>query len=280
MNINDRYFKYQRDLIYFIDNKIFKLKKLKNNNDQLSLLFIGHAFGEMENDNISIDHDLNNYLITNFNQKNNIYFFLGDFLKKGNLENWSNFYKLTDRYLGEIFYVMGNHDVSQISYLNFFFNFQSSFFLLEYGENAIFILNSTRNLYNISEEQVLFVKNKVLEKEYKNIFILSHHLVWNDKTISNNLINNGSSIENINSNNLYKKKLLPILSKLDNTKIFLISGDMGRFSSFLNKTSKNFEHYAIGYGSNSSTTKDKGGIVLKFDFENKKIKKIEKIEIN
>jgi calcineurin-like phosphoesterase family protein len=280
-NLKGRYLKYQKDVIVFIDQNIFKTKILESSKKKISLILIGHAFGEMKDDNLSINQKLNNFLLSKFKNDKNIFFFLGDFIKQGKIKNWKNFDNYMQQFPSNKFYIMGNHEDSQLSYLKFFLNSQSSYFLIEYNDNAIFILNTVKNLYDISYDQIEFIKKKLSLKKYKQIFLLSHHLIWLDRNkMDDNLVNNGSSFQNIKENNMYKKNLLPLLKKQNDSDIYFISGDMGRKSSYFEYLDKNIKFYAIGYGSNSLSKKSEGGTILKINFENKIFTGVTKIDIN
>ena len=245
-----------KSIIYKIDNKIFKKKDFKTTDDNISLILIGHGYGTRNQKNKSLDERVFKIIQRNYNSKKHNIFLLGDFLKRNKISNWSDLEKKIDKLNANFYFVMGNHEEANLSYLKFFSHFQSSFSYFEHGKNVIFVLNSSQKARDITQKQINFVKKKLSKNKYKNIIFLSHHLIWwNGSDEEDKLVNNGSSKTKILQPYFYKEQLLKFLKKIETSDIYFFAGDMGNNSSFIKLKKDKIEFYGIGFGMNESTTR-------------------------
>jgi len=160
--------------------------------------------------------------------------------------------------LDHIYIAPGNHDVGVGPYSAerdiFSENFGKGFRSFVFKNNLFIILDAGLDGWNISGEQLNMLKRlESSNKQYKNIFIFSHQLIWlkaNNEfkgLIPNDLSEKGGLEIN------FWTEVFPILKNLKGRKFF-ISGDVGLFrngSEFFYNKYDDFNFIATGMGSGS-----------------------------
>ena len=115
------------------------------------------------------------------------------------------------------------------------------------NKNFFIVLDSTINPGNISTNQIIYLKKEIENiKDIKNIFIITHHVVWQNYT-NKKVWSNASKDLFLNNNFNDVLSLFKDLKK--EIKVFFIAGDLGVFH---NRTvlfcEKNMNLYFIATG--------------------------------
>ena len=161
-------------------------------------------------------------------------FLLGDLVREASNEAW----RLVKKDLGSLnprirnIVVPGNHDVG-IGASNskrdiFLQQFGKTFFSFKHEKDLFIILDANINQWNISGEQLQFLKRSLPNKKdvINNIFIFSHQLIWQDTSKPEFKKIKPNSFEGRSKNLNFWDEVFPLLSDLDND-IYFFSGDIG-----------------------------------------------------
>jgi hypothetical protein len=174
----------------------------------------------------------------------------GDVVRENTENSWSFLKKQIGNLDYKIYISPGNHDLNTR-----FGDVGKEFIESKYGKtyykfiknkDLFIILDSNISRSNILDEQLDFFKKTLNEnyKTVKNIFIISHHLIYLDKNRApfSEVVPNGD----IPDTNFWQT-LYPLLENFNNN-IFIISGDTGNYSGkelFCHK-SRNITFLATG----------------------------------
>ncbi len=196
-----------------------------------------------------------NYLNQNLINKQDFFILAGDIARKANRQNFKIVKKEIMKFSKKIIIAPGNHDVgtgpNSKERKQFIQEFKKTYDKLFIKNNLFFVLDSNINPYNITEDQIYFIK-KVLEnyKNLENIFIITHHVIWYNY-ISKDIITNNKG-RDVPSNINFENVLDLFKDKKVNNGIFFIAGDVGRFENvtkiFCEKANK-IKFIATGMGS-------------------------------
>ena len=258
MNAND-YFRHIYKTIDFRKNvncveNINGSFNLKDETPDYTFFIAGHTYSK--------DLGLNEPFYSDvLNSKENFSFGIlaGDVVRENTENSWSFLKKQIGDLDYKIYISPGNHDITSE-----FGDVGKEFIENKYGKtyykfiknkDLYIILNSNISRSNILDEQLDFFKKTLNEnyKTVKNIFIISHHLIYLDKNRApfSEVVPNGdipgSKVPNIDLQAKFWSTLYPLLENLNNN-IFIISGDTGNFSGkelFCHK-SRNITFLATG----------------------------------
>ena len=227
----------------------------KEETSDYSFFIAGHAYGTPSDNNLGIYEP---FYLDLLNLKNTFNFGIlaGDVVRDSTAESWDFFDKQIKNLDYEIYISPGNHDIgikhNNIGLEYFKKKFGGTYFSFIRKQDLFIILDSNENHWNILNNQLNFFKKTLNDnyKNMKNIFIISHHLIYFDpynkdfsKPVPNHL---GGRSEKVN----FWSTLYPLLENLNN-KIFIIAGDTGlTFGKelFCHKM-ENFTFFATGMGS-------------------------------
>ena len=136
----------------------------------------------------------------------------GDIVYKSNDREWSATIKDIDSLGVPVFIAAGNHDKVG----PYFDKMYKSYFSFEYGGDLFIILDPNLDKWNISGDQLAFLKGVI--RDYGNTFVFFHQVLWHDrvKTPVNSLSGKG---DNIN----FWSEVFPLFR--ENT--YLFAGDTG-----------------------------------------------------
>ena len=201
-----------------------------NVKDQISdytFFIAGHTYSKNSGLNEALYFDL-----LNSSEKFSFGILAGDVVRDNTENSWSFLQKQIGNLDYKIYISPGNHDISNepgdVADVGREFienKYGKTYFKFIKNEDLFIILDSNNTNYSILDKQLDFF-NKTLNENYrtvKNIFIISHHLIYFDKNrgpFSKARPNGGE----IDSN--FWSTLYPILENLNNN-IFIISGDTG-----------------------------------------------------
>ena len=135
-----------------------------------------------------------NYLNQNLINKQDFFILAGDIVRKANRQNFKLIKTEIMKFSKKIIIAPGNHDVgtgpNSKERKQFIQEFKKTYDKFFIKNNLFFVLDSNINPYNITEDQIYFIK-KVLEnyKNLENIFIITHHVIWYNY-ISKDIITN------------------------------------------------------------------------------------------
>ncbi|SDR75119.1 Calcineurin-like phosphoesterase [Formosa sp. Hel1_31_208] len=178
---------------------------------------------------------------------------LGDVVWKPNA--WPEAQEDISKLKMPIYIARGNHDGPLKAFESKFGKSYQSFI----QNDALFIiLDPNIDQWNISNEQLIFLKNKlrIEGKKVKNIFIFTHQVLWWSKEKFAKPKPN--SIQNRASKTNFWTKIEPLLSST-NKPVFLFAGDVGAFSKEHRKKDHITEYSYFTEGNITYITSGMGG---------------------
>ena len=208
----------------------------KNHTSTKKILIAGHTYGYPEDDNFSTYPKFLNHLKETALEKYDFAFLAGDIIKTGNIVNKSNknfFLQVKNEFSNfsnKIYVAPGNHDVglalkNKAGRNEFLSVFDKNYQKIIINNNLFFVLDSTLEPGNISEEQLFFLKNELNNIDnIKNIFVITHHVIWQKYTKEKIISNVGDKFfSNRNFNDV-----ISLFDELESKiKIFFVAGDIG-----------------------------------------------------
>jgi hypothetical protein len=214
-----------------LQSNINNINLIKYSSSNYSFILLGHLYGSPS---VSSTFPASNILgnINKMSSNNKFIILLGDIYRKPDFIHVQNFKKsFSDKLTIPVFNAIGNHEARNLN--NYKTNFPGeTYYNFNMNSELFIIIDSEMDPGKISGEQLeWFIKtlNAAANKEYKNIFIFSHKLIW-----ASNLNKYDIVFKNLNSpagyakSDNFKEKILPLLKKIsENKKIFWISGDIG-----------------------------------------------------
>ena len=218
------------------------------------IIIAGHSYGSpSDNKNKTTYPKFLKHLSKNSENKFSHIFLAGDIVKEASQKNFNMVRNELNQFSKNLYIAPGNHDVGLGSINNFRNEFISVFGnpykKIIINNNIFFVLDTNFNPGNISDDQIDFLRKEISNiKNIKNIFIITHHLIWQNYTkekIKSN-VNEDFFLEN------NFEDVLDLFSKIDDAiNIFFISGDIGVFAKrtvIFCEQSKNIHFIATGMG--------------------------------
>lgn len=155
----------------------------------------------------------------------------GDIVAVSTPKDWDEVDASLNKLGVPVHFAFGNHDISS-GYSNIIPRYgKKSYKSFNYKGDLFIILDPNLDHWNISGDQFVFLANEIAKhKEYKNIFIFFHQVLWwnSDNIFSDiNLNSLAGRAKNIN----FTSKLLPLFKTIPN-KVYLFAGDVGAFSIY------------------------------------------------
>ncbi|WP_298893583.1 metallophosphoesterase [uncultured Psychroserpens sp.] len=207
---------------------IFSLISCKaSKNESYSFFIAGHAYGNpLDKADKKGLYDLFKDKIPYVNEQKNMKFgvLLGDVVRQGSF--WPEAQKDISNFEMPIYIARGNHDGPLEQFEQ---KFGKSYRSFVQNKSLFIILDPNIDEWNISGEQLTFLKNaiKTNEKTVQKIFIFTHQMIWWHKRkypepFPNSLFNKSPEIN-------YWSEIEPLLKEL-NKPVYLFAGDVGSFS--------------------------------------------------
>jgi len=198
------------------------------NKIEYSFFAAGHAYGDpMDNESSKGIYKpfKDKFQFINENKKIELGFLLGDVVRT------PGYWDITEEDLSQlnatIYIARGNHDGALEQFEKRFGKSYKSFFK---NQDLFIILDPNIDNWNISGEQLIFLKNVIRNKakKAKNIFILMHQIIWwtpneYSKPFPNSTYGRADSVN-------FWNQIEPLLVK-SNKPVFVFGGDLGAFSS-------------------------------------------------
>lgn len=287
-NINHRLKFKIFQVVKIVDEHIFKTKSFPTDLEKLSLLIIGHPYGNYEFDEKN-GKQIHPSVIKHAEQKIaaksvDSLVLLGDLVERISFGNMRTAFKQIYSINKNPIIVLGNHDagdhdLNPAAYYLLWANKMSSFYLLEWGKTAIFILNSTKDIHDIDQSQVEFIRKEIEAKKFKTYIFLTHHVLWVRDTSYDNLINNGSMF----SKKQTSSKLIEIIDDINlnqpEAKTVIISGDLGNKSGYVSFLETKNSYFGVGFG-NKGNSQRVGGTSLFLEVDHNGNFEVEQSNIN
>jgi hypothetical protein len=190
-----------------------------------SFFVAGHTRGIYYADNIGLHPPfLDKFNLIN-QRKTELGFLLGDIVSEGTNKNWNEVDSVLKILDSEVFFAVGNHDVTdrplyESRYGKTFFNFKD--------EGDLFIiLDPNIDQWNISGDQLIFLQD-LLESEISdtiNIFVLFHQLMWWEKDNKYGELKLNSLEDKADTLNFWTE-IEPLFNALPN-EVYMFAGDIG-----------------------------------------------------
>ena len=117
-------------------------------------------------------NDIKNDSLTKFG------IFTGDIVKEGTVEEWEEVDKDIADLLKDVYFVVGNHDNADRDM--FLERYGQTYYSFEYRNDLFIILDANIDGWNISGDQLEFLKQKLseIDQPKRNIFVFFHQLLW------------------------------------------------------------------------------------------------------
>ena len=169
-------------------NRTFISKK--NSSPELSFVVLGHIYPQINTDGFDLA------LEKIVDLKPDFIIFTGDMVKNGTLQEWDLLEEKLKVTKIPYYFVPGNHDVGSSNSRNLFIKRFNKLYFSFVKQNNLFVTLSTTNEdykkiktgengrvimggYEVDKGQVNYFKNALQNsKQYKNVFIFTHHPLW------------------------------------------------------------------------------------------------------
>lgn len=216
-----------------------------------SFFIAGHTYGKPGKTTLGLHQPfINKFELINGVKTMEFGVLTGDVVRIANKKSWD----VVDSELKElktlIHFSRGNHDGAL------------SFFEKRYGKTVTsfqikndshIILDSNISDWNITGEQLTFLKKSIKKKDVANIFIYVHHIIWWNK--KEYYIPYMNSKDRMPEKLTFWKEIFPLLKKTKKP-VYIFAGDVGAFDS----KHKRFQSYSyIKKGNVSLITSGMGG---------------------
>lgn len=203
-----------------------KNNKKKINFDKDFFFIAGHTYGSIYSQKEIIYPKFYSWLNSNKFQISEG-FFAGDFIKNFNEENIIEFNNKISDFKFNAFFAPGNHEFNQENKRKLFKkHFGKSYYSYQNNKNLFIILNPYINDWSIKNEQLIFLKNKIIKNQLnvRNIFLIFHPAIFFEKYKIKISPNSYYGYEKTN----FWSEIYPFLQKFENN-FYLISGDLGAY---------------------------------------------------
>ncbi len=235
--------------------------RLQSSNTIYSFFVAGHVYGnpdQIENVREGLYHPF----VKKFNTINECKsmtfgFLLGDIVRESSNRSFEfakrDLQLISSKIVKHI--VPGNHDVGMGKNNSkrdiFIQNFGKTFKHFEYHNDLFILLDTNIDQWNILNDQLKILENfSKDDKNYNNVFIFTHQLIWYDKKKVSFSRVVPNSWEGYSEGTNFWDELFPIISNIGQ-KIYLFAGDVGAFpneSEFFYAKHANAHFFATGMG--------------------------------
>lgn len=225
------------------------------------IIIAGHTYGETDHNNTSTYPKFLKALKTKVEKKihkNNFskIILAGDIVRKAKEKNFLEVKNKLSNFSNEILVAPGNHDfgpkieTGKKHQNDFLKVFKKSYTSLDYKNNLFLVLDTASITGSFSTKQINWMQKEInKKKDWNNIFIITHHVVWSDMMNQRGyeIYPNLNEVKTNNFNNLYS-----ILKKINKKiNIYLFAGDINVapiHTKLFCKKEKNIYFIATGMG--------------------------------
>ena len=215
--------------------KINDSKKKTSNEKNIRILIAGHSYGSPSGKNFSTYPTFLKALNKKYKEKLSLIILGGDIVRKSNKKNLTNVKDELAKFTENLMIAPGNHDVKK-SYSNerkiFYEIFKKNSKKYILNSNLFYVLDSSFDPYQIDNNNFNSISYILDKHKFKNIFIISHHIIWHNQ-VKKNIVNNNKNRELVENN--FKEFFKLIENKSPKSTKYFVAGDVGA-----NKSSKGF----------------------------------------
>jgi len=190
-----------------------------------SFFVAGHTYGQPGVDNNGLHPPFQDKFDLINERKAEMGFLTGDIVIQGSEKNWDEVDSVLNFLDDTTYFAAGNHDLTDRNL--FESRYGNTYFDFTYKEDLFIILDPNIDQWNISGDQLIFLKDVINSKAAvsENIFVFFHQLLWWDK---NNIYQNiklNSKEGRADSINFWTE-VEPMFNGLSN-QVYMFAGDVG-----------------------------------------------------
>ena len=153
-------------------------KDYKSENEENSLLIVGHAYGKPGIGNF-FPLSLTNYIEKNQSKSNNFAVLNGDFVWEATEENLNRVRTYLDLKFDGYFISVGNHDIN-VSYDTYIDIFKKDLFHSEFNNFLLIAANFSNYNWEPTELQKQNINSIINNSDKKIVILNSHQLFWSE----------------------------------------------------------------------------------------------------
>ncbi len=190
-----------------------------------SFFVAGHTYGKAGVDNIGLHPPFQDKFDMLNDRGIELGFLTGDIVKQGTVKDWDEVDSVLNYLNATVYFAVGNHDMTdrelyESRYGNTYFDFT-------YKEDLFIILDPNIDQWNISGDQLDFLKDVLNSKADKaeHIFVFFHQLLWWEKDNKYKNFKPNSFEGRADTINFWSE-VEPLFSGLVN-QVFMFAGDFG-----------------------------------------------------
>lgn len=217
------------------------------NNDTINILVAGHVYGAPGAKNKPFHPPFMNFMDTLPLKSIDFTVLTGDIVQESNDTSWQHVIQYINQWKFKTYFAAGNHDLKNRELYNSLFGNPNYYFIQQ--KNLFYFVDLLPSGWNITKEQMNEISQLQQTHELSNIFIFTHHIPWQNDTLTPQLKVN-STYGQDKTQTFYKD----IVHQLNNLRAttYLIAGDVGA-NPLLSEISlyryKNVHMIASGMGS-------------------------------
>lgn len=148
--------------------------------------------------------------------------FTGDIVLKSDANSWNLVDKVLGKLKHKVYFAPGNQDLRDRALYEKRYGKPDQYF--EKGNNLFIIWEVLNNGWNVSDEQLSEFLKLTAEKQYDNVFIFTHQVIWQDERLTPQIVLN--DIEGKSAAITFYPATIQALSQ-NETPVYLFAGDVG-----------------------------------------------------
>lgn len=209
-----------------------------------SFFVAGHTYGQPSVNNIGLHPNFQDKFDLINNDKTMAFGILtGDIVYSPSEKDWNEVDAVLAKLKVKTYFAVGNHDVSlQKPHRELFERrYGKTYFRFKYNNNLFIVLDPNIDSWNISGEQLDFLKRNLKScSKINNIFVFFHQVLWkrSDNVFRNVKVNNTEKITTDSIN--FWKEVIPLFEDLDQD-VYFFAGDVGAFPN-----GNGYHYYEVG----------------------------------
>lgn len=218
--------------------------------NKYSFFVAGHTYGEPRIDNVGFHPPFKDkFNLINEDELIRFGVLTGDIVITSTNKNWDEIDEDLKLLNYPVYFTVGNHDVDNPKI--FENRYGETYYSFIYNNDLFIVLDPNINNWNISGDQLFFLKNTINRNYYNvnNIFVFFHQMLWWD---------NNNKFKNVKMNSItgrsnkinFWNEIEPLFSSLNN-KTYMFCGDVGAWnngSEFMYHNDNNITYIASGMG--------------------------------
>lgn len=191
--------------------------------EDIHFIVAGHICGGLNDTLGGLYPSFETYLMKKDKDKSlDMAFFTGDIVYKCDEPSWDLVDKVIKKLKHPVYFAPGNQDLRDQALYEKRYGKTDQYF--EKGNNLFIIWEVTKNGWNVSENQLNEYLKLTSEKEYDNVFIFTHQVIWYDQRLTPQTIPN--DIEGKAQVSTFYPATIQALSQKE-TPVYLFAGDVG-----------------------------------------------------